>query len=130
MPLSNWLLELAKSAAKKSGREPAIIVDEHSIEIKFRNPESDNYAWDNDLYNWGNIFFKDKANPIKLHADKDLKDGYNLISSKKYQQFMKFDAISQALNPNAKRDQKLQYLLYGVASLQVLLLFTIVGLMA
>jgi len=123
------------------------------IETTMADPDSDAHAWDPDQYRYGNSFRAGFANPVKpavqynkgleepstvsqevSDAD-DTDDGESdtdgphiqMISSKRYQDYMRQDAISQLLTPSAKW-RLIAYAVMGLGALMLInLLISLVG---
>lgn len=91
--IANAFLRMAEKVAVMRGSEPMIELDHHSMEISFVKPSNNNRrAWD-DLYQWGALFIKDTANPIKV--DPETAD---VVSSDYYASLMRQHVIEQATN--------------------------------
>ena len=108
--------------AEKRSKEPAVIIGENRLYINYVNPDKmDNYVWDDDMYENGNLFLKGKANAIKVDKESTQKNSVELIASKRYKQFMQSNAIAQAFNPD-NMDTRRKYLLLGLGILNILIL--------
>lgn len=136
--LGNLLLNLGRKLARADGRELAVDLSDHSIGIKMAKPDTDELAWDPDLYHRGCVFVDGYANPIKpvVNRNKTLEDPdtidaeqpeneerhVEMISSSRYGDYMKQDLISQILNPK----EHWRLLAYGILGLLVLQFFAII----
>lgn len=133
--MGNLLLNVGRKMARADGRELAVDLSDHSINIKMARPDGDTQAWDPDLYHRGNVFVDGYANPIKPVVDKNKEleepdtvdeeatDGHvEMISSSRYADYMKQDLISQLLNPK----EQWRLLAYGIIALGVLQFFGII----
>ena len=97
--LANFFTGMAKTFASLSGREKTIVIDEHSFSIDWRKTtDTDNYSWDGNLYEKGNIFIKDKANPIKISPSEADNQDIELKSSKEYKTAMRMNLLQQAFD--------------------------------
>lgn len=134
--LGNWLLSAGRRLARADGRELAVDLSNHSIDIQMTKPDREEQAWDPDLYSRGNVFLEGYANPIKPVArhNKELEEPdavdveesdegdtgddvhTEVISSERYAMYMKQDLISQLLNPQEKW-RILAYAILGIGGL-------------
>lgn len=88
------------------GNEIAVVITPHKIKLKFIDPDSTDYAWDESLFTSGNLFLEGFANPVKpkIPDNEDKAESeYNLelIESKRYKKLMDNklmdDVISEGL---------------------------------
>lgn len=126
------------------GLELVVEQSDHSLEIGMEQPDTDNRAWDSNLFKSGNLFLKGYANPVKLRVNQqpDLEDPNTaeieegtpddgeehtdeekeeeqpqVITSGRYREFMRQNLISQLLTPESHWNI-LVWALIGVGVLQ------------
>jgi len=118
--IANWFVRRSVGIAEALGTERVVEVSEHSIGITFERPEKESRAWDSSMYESGQLFHSDYANPIKpvVESNADLdnpdtayikvreeeeedKEPY-LITSDRYQSYMTQDLIDSLLTPREK----------------------------
>jgi hypothetical protein len=138
--LATRIIGFGRKIGRSFGYELAVVVSDHSIKLKMVNPDNtEQRAWDDNLYRHGNVFMSGYANPIKpkveqhsglenkdrarLHDTVTVPDGgeeqaervhTQLMSSGRYQDYMLQDLISQVLNPQ-EQWKKLFYAVIGTA---------------
>jgi len=143
------ILGFGRSIARSFGYELAVTVSDHSIQLQMVNPnDTEERAWDDNLYRHGNLYMSGYANPIKPRVEqhsglknKDqarhhdtvtVPDGgeeqaeqvhTQLMSSGRYQDYMLQDLISQVLNPQ-EQWKKLFYAVVATAIIASLSLIT------
>jgi hypothetical protein len=140
---ANALIGVGRSLGRALGCELSVEVSDHSINAKMAVPETDTKAWDDNLYRRGNLFHSEYSNPIKptVQYNKDLEnpdeidhkegnpeeqedveddetdaDGphVQLISSSRYQDYMRQDLVSQLLTPE-EQWRKILYVVLALA---------------
>lgn len=122
--LANWFLNRAEWAAKISSSEPAIILSEHSITIKYEKPDSNfRRVWDTSMYKRGNIFRSKHANAIKVNVNQEDLD---LVASDRYKHFMNLKIIKDAFISKGERNEMIRYLLFGLIGLNVIMMIILV----
>lgn len=138
-------MSLVRSAGRAMGLRLLVEPSDHSIEVKMVVPDTEERAWDDSLYKYGNIIPKDYANPIKVIVDEnpnlDQKDTAELeesdenpgvegkaylIASQRYHKFMQNDLISQLLNPK----ERWRLIAYGVIAVGAINLVTLMAALA
>lgn len=143
--IANSLISMGRSIGRLGGNQLAVEVSEHSIKTEMESPDKTERAWDTDLYKRGNLFVAGYANPIKPRVqhneelenpntveaeDGEPDDGSEtpgdvdakLISSGRYQEFMRQDLISQLLTPETRWNK----LLYGMLAIGAIGFFQII----
>jgi len=142
--IANWFVRRAVGIAEALGTERVIEVSEHSIGISFEVPGKENRAWDGRLYESGQLYHSDYANPIKpkveSNADLDEPDTAYvkvseekeedkepfLITSNRYKSYMTQDLIDSLLTPREKW-RLIAYAVIGTAFLVVTNLIVSLG---
>lgn len=126
--LENLLYQMAESVSRARGKEPAIIVRSNSIEIEFKDPSEDNTrAWDSSHYSFGNIFYSDFANSLKIEEGDIENSKVKLMPSSKYRNFMKTKVIQEAFYADAMQNKQMIYLLFGSLALNLVVLMAVVA---
>ena len=142
--IANGLIARGRKLGRSAGAELAVKQSGHSINARMVNPNSEEIAWDHDLFRHGNLFYEGYANPVKLVAkqnegveDPDTVEKVDgdaecteqdaetseakVISSKRYGAYMQQHLIEQLLNPR-EHWKMIVYAVIGLAMLQVLTL--------
>lgn len=133
--IANGLMGFGRRLGRKAGAELAVDVDEHSIDIGMEYPNKTDRAWDPEMFAYGNLFVSDKANPIKpvVNRNDDLEEPdtvdteqsdvtdddeteVRLISSGRYQEYMRQKLVEELLNPK----EQWRLIMYAVIGLGVL----------
>lgn len=152
--IANFLISRGRIIGNKLGYQLAVNQNQHSIKVKMVNPDSDNYAWDHDLFRKGNLFVGGYSNPVKvlINHNKELADPdtvdvmegsaaatdggtedadeeedekhVEVISSSRYRAYMRQDLISQLLNPR-EQWKLIMYILAGIGVLQFVTIIVI-----
>lgn len=115
--IATYAIRKARGLGRSLGCELVVEVSDHSIDLAMQQPDKEERAWDPELYKNGQLYYSDYANPIKpkIEYNQDLEqpdrvaatDGgdsddaahVKMISSPRYREYMRQDAISQILNP-------------------------------
>lgn len=128
--LANFLLNISKTWAKTRGREPAITIGNNKFNYKFVKTKSNSkYSWEN-FYEFGNFFFEDYSNPIKIeYPSTESEKDYDLIPSKKYKQFMKMEIINRAFSTKSSKYDLLTKLMIASIALNILFGTTILAIL-
>lgn len=86
--MANWTDSLGEVFAKFGSLKRKVTLTPHKIKHRYVIPEDldGELAWDDEMYVNGNIFFKNRANPVKLES---ISDSCEWISSERYKDYMK-----------------------------------------
>lgn len=127
---STLLVVTSRTLSRALGNQLAVIITPHKIQLEMIDPDDTNRDWDESLYTYGNIYFRNFANPIKLQVPDSENDaeesmGLEMIASDRYKDVMDQNLISDIINEG--KDDVLD--LYTVAlilgGLQVITLLTL-----
>lgn len=131
----------ARSIGQALGTELVVELSEHSIETKMEVPDTDQRAWDDDLYRTGQLYYSGYANPFKpvireaddreeldepdveesdVAADED-DASVGMMPSRRYRAYLDQHLISELVRP----EDRWQLLVYAVLAIGFLQMVTI-----
>lgn len=90
----NGLFKLVMTIMQLFDCKTAIILMDHKLKIEtvHKDEKENKRYYDPDHYINGNLYIKDKSNPVDIE---NINDKTNLISSDKYQQFFNIDVLEK-----------------------------------
>lgn len=94
--VANFFRGIAESWANMRGCERRIIFDENNFRVDYVKPKSTDSRYWGDHYPWGNIYYKDYANPIKVQESDLDPEKLEVITTEKWKTFMEQDVIRDA----------------------------------
>lgn len=148
-------MSLARSLGRSLGCELVVETSDHSINLSMERPQTADRAWDHDLYQHGQLYYRGYANPIKpvvqpadsrdelddvaveegeTDAETPGSDGEDrertvgLVPSTRWRMYLDQHLISELVRPE-ERWKLLVYGVLGVAGLQFITIIVIVYLM-
>lgn len=131
------VMGVARSFGRTLGCELVVDASETSLEISMEKPDTQERAWDSNLYQSGNLFIDGYANPVRpeivpaddkgqlddvdvtegeTDADESEESEVGLIPSHRYQTFMSQQMLSELMNPR-EQWKLIVYAVLGVAAL-------------
>lgn len=139
--IANWGIGFFRKLGRKPGEsELAVELSDHSINVRMVETDTEQRAWDDNLYRYGNVFIDGYANPIKPSVEYneeledpdtvDVEEGsaedsdshVELISSPRYRDYMRQDLIGQLLNPR----EQWRIIAYAVIGLALIMAINLV----
>lgn len=134
--IAQWFVRRGVGMAEALGCERVVEVSEHSINLSWEVPGRSDRAWDGRMFESGQLYIKDYANPVKpvVDSNADLDDPDTayikvsevenenvepyLITSDRYQKYMQQDLIDSLLTPREKW-RLIAFAVLGVAFLVI-----------
>lgn len=115
------LRNLADKIAKARGREPIYLIGNYEIDVKYVKPKTtDSRVWEN-LYRFGNIYLKNKANPLDIsQKEKDGEIEGELIASERFKTIMETKVVNEALNTKSTQTETLVKYALAFAALETI----------
>lgn len=92
--VAKWLLAKARGIANEADHELIVDIGKHDFELDFVEPDSNEERHWDDLYQRGNIYLKNHANPIKPDPD----DADSIITTDRWKQFLDQNAYADAFD--------------------------------
>lgn len=138
--IATWALSWAREFGRKLGCQLVVETSSHSIKTRMEVPDQDLRAWDPHQFKSGQLYVSGYANPIKPvvkqhtelaepdtvgieesevgQSESDEEEHVQLISSPRYQSYMRQDLISQLLNPS-ERWRLIAYAVIGLGAIAI-----------
>lgn len=126
-----FLINISRAVNNLMGNELTVTLSNHQIKLGSANPDKTDLVWD-EMYQSGNIYFEDYANPIKPErpdTEPDDSDELNLITTDRYQANLFSDLRDAILSKDDVTDRvsRLQLLIVlgalQIGSVGILLVF-------